>query len=470
MSTTVLNQPTSISNTTALDVHKHLNTQSQKTEDILKKVKDSGVDYIYYQVVALSGRVVAKAVPAKQLMRNLEKGIQFHRTAMSDLQATRAGVLLGGGVQASELIALPDIDTFNVLPWDKQMGSFFCTAYEPEHVPEIGGQILGTDARANLRHVHQQFKNKHGLTLKTGCEPEMSWIGDDIKVHVRPGASPAYHMGSFEIMRPIYKKVMEYASAMGLDMIEGDYEDPTQLELNWMFDDCELTADRLITYRLICRQVAREHGVIASFMPKPYTSSMGNGCHHNFSLWDAHGDNVLMEKGRRELHLTDVGHHALGGVLNHASGAMMVMASTVNSYKRFWDTGLFAPSIVNWGMDNKSCTVRLSANGRLEYKTPDSSVNPYLSHALMLAAMDDGIVHKMDPGMPSSRDSYAESGRVLPLTLGDAIKEFENDSVMFGALPAEMANLYRDLKADEWARACSAVTDWEYNMYLEYLP
>ena len=177
-----------------------------------------------------------------------------------------------------------------------------------------------------------------------------------------------------------------------------------------------------------------------------------------------------MDEGRRELHVTDIAKHALGGILQHASGAMMVMASTVNSYKRFWDTGLFAPSIVNWGMDNKSCTVRLSANGRLEYKVPDSSVNPYLSHSLMLAAIEDGINHKIDPGAPCSKDSYSENGNTLPLTLGEAIKEFKNDSVMYQALPENMANLYTELKTDEWARACSAVTDWEYNMYLEYLP
>lgn len=465
MNSTVLNH----ANVTNLDAHRHHNTQSQNTEDVLKKVKDSGVDYIYYQVVTLSGRVIAKAVPAKHITRNLEKGIQFHRTAMSDLQADRAGNLLGGGAQAAEFTAIPDIDTFNVLPWDKQMGSFLCTAYEPDHIADIGGSILGTDSRAHLRQTHLAFQNRTGLTLKTGCEPEMSWIGDDIKVQVRAGASPAYHMGSFEIMRPIYKKVMEYATAMGLDMIEGDYEDPTQLELNWMFDSCEKTADRLIIYRLICRQVAKEHGVIASFMPKPYTSSMGNGCHHNFSLW-AGNNNVLMEENRRELHITDIGKHALGGLLQHASGSMMVMASTVNSYKRFWDTGLFAPSIVNWGMDNKSCTVRLSGNGRLEFKVPDSSVNPYLSHSLILAAIEDGINNKIDPGAPCSKDSYAENGKTLPLTLGDAIKEFQNDAVMYNALPSQMADLYTRLKADEWARACSAVTDWEYNMYLEYLP
>jgi glutamine synthetase len=322
-----------------------------------------------------------------------------------------------------------------------------------------------------LIRSHEAFIKETGFRMKSGCEPEMTWFGDKLEVQVRPGASPAYHMGNLELMRPIYKRVMEYAISMGLDMIEGDYEDPGQLELNWMFDSCELTADRLMTYRLICRQVASEFGVKASFMPKPSTGSMGNGCHHNVSLWKD-DRNVLAEPGRRELHLTETGMHALGGMLAHAPGSMMIMASTVNSYKRFWDIGQFAPTRINWGMDNKTCTVRLSANGRLEYKLPDASVNPYLSHTVLLAGMLDGLRNKTSPGPSESKDSYVDGGESvgIPLTLGDAVAAFDRDEVVRNAFPAELSSLYRELKADEWARSCGVVTDWERKMYLDYLP
>ncbi len=458
--------------TTALDRHRETNNSAAVTQELSSRIRDSGVEYLYYQVVTLTGRVVAKVVPAKHLLRNLDKGIQFHRTAISDLQCNRAGELLGGGAQAAEFTGMPDADSFQVLPWDRSIGSFFCRLYEPEHRPENGGSILATDPRGLLLDTHRRFVDETGLTLRTGLEPEMSWLGEKLNVKVRPGASPAYHLGNLELMRPIFKRVMEYAGAMGLDMIEGDYEDPGQLELNWMFDDCHLTADRMMTYRLICRQVAQEFGVKASFMPKPTTGSMGNGCHHNFSLWRG-DENVLAEPGRRELHLTETGRHALGGLLAHAPGAMMIMASTVNSYKRYWDTGLFAPNCINWGMDNKTCTVRLSANGRLEFKVPDASVNPYLSHVMLLAAMRDGLKNELDPGAPDNSDSIPGSPaetRYLPRTLGDAIAAFDQDAVIQGAMPAEMASLYRDLKTDEWARYCAAVTDWEKSMYEDYLP
>jgi len=255
-------------------------------------------------------------------------------------------------------------------------------------------------------------------------------------------------------------------------MIEGDYEDPGQLELNWMFDHADLTADRLVVYRQICKQVARELGLVASFMPKPATGMMGNGCHHNVSFW-RDGVNVLAEPGRTELHLTDEGKHALGGILSHAAGTMLINGSTVNSYKRYWDAGQFAPSQINWGMDNKTCTVRLSANGRLEYKLPDASVNPYLSHAALIAAAADGLDNSLDPGAPTVGSSYdGESDRFapLPLTLAAAIEAFQKDDVVKGALGEDLSQLLVDFKSDEWARFCAAVTDWEKERYEVSIP
>jgi glutamine synthetase len=457
---------------TVLDEHREINSQAQAVRDVVELMEASGVRYVYYQVVTLTGRVLAKVVPAAHVRRNLERGVQFHRTALSDLQSDRHGELLGGGAEAGEFTAMPDADTFRVLPWDRSVGRFLCRLYEPSHAAVRGGEPLATDPRGNLIRLHDAFTASTGLRLKSGCEPEMTWIGSSLEVKVRPGASPAYHAGNLELMRPIYQRLIDYAQAMGLDMIEGDYEDAGQLELNWMFDSCELTADRLITYRQICQQVAREFDVTASFMPKPTTGSMGNGCHHNLSLWQD-DENILEEPGRSELHLTERGRHALGGLLAHVPGSMAVMASTVNSYKRFWDAGQFAPSRVNWGMDNKTCTVRLPANGRLEYKLPDASVNPYLSHAALLAAIQDGLDRELDPGEPQSTSSYDTADtaeEALPLTLGDALAAFDRDKLVRSAFSEELATLYSRLKEDEWARSCGAVTDWDREMYLEYLP
>ena len=279
--------------------------------------------------------------------------------------------------------------------------------------------------------------------------------------------------GSLERVRRIYQRVIRYAQSMGLDMVEGDYEDNGQVELNFMFDRAERTADRLITYRQICMQVAKEEGVVATFMPKPAAGIMGNGCHHNLSLWKD-GANAFAEPGRRDLHVSDVARQALGGILEHAAESMAVLASTVNSYKRYWDAGLFAPTHVDWGLDNRTCTVRVSASGRLEFKLPDAIVNPYLSHTLILASIEDGLARGLDPGEPLVESSYEreESGRFapLPLTLGAALDVFEASELVRGALGGPLTDLYAEYKRDEWARYCGAITDWEREMYLEWAP
>ncbi|GAB7004864.1 glutamine synthetase family protein [Nocardioides sp. AN3] len=458
---------------TALEQHRELNSRPGALDAIKQAIADNGVEYIYYQAVTITGRVVGKVVPAAHVDRIAVRGVNQHRTAIANLQTDRSGKLLGGGTEAAEYTAVPDLDTFAVLPWDTKVARFFCRLYEPDHRPEKAGAALATDARGLLQRVHEEFTVRTGLELRTGTEPEMTWEGPGLEAQFRPDSSPAYHIEHLERYREIYQRVITYARALGLDMIEGDYEDGGQLELNWMFDHANLTADRLVTYRQICKQVARELGIECSFMPKPGTGYMGNGCHHNFSLW-RDGVNVLEEAGRPELHLTQEGQHALGGLLTHTPGAMLIMGPTVNSYKRYWDAGQFAPSRIDWGLDNKTCTVRLSANGRLEYKLPDASVNPYLSHAVMVAAIDDGLKNAITPGEPTVGSSYLSTAPELfgklPLSLGEAIEAFKADGYLRESLGAELSDLIVEYKTDEWARFNSAVTTWERDLYWADLP
>jgi glutamine synthetase len=439
----------------------HREANATNLASIKEQIREHGVEYIYYQTVSLSGRVMAKISPAAQLERNVEKGVFMHRSATADFQVTLGGDLLGGGPKATEFVAMPDTDTFNVLPWDTRIARFLCTIYEPEHRAEVGGNVYAADARGHLKRAHQEFQADTGFELRSGCEPEMNWIGPDTEVKSRPGQGPSYLYNELERVREIYTRVMGYATSMGFDMVEGDYEDAGQIELNWMFDRADVTADRLITYRTICAQVARELGIKASFMPKPFQGSMGNGCHHNLSLWKD-GVNQFAEPGRKDIHLTDLARHATAGLLTHASGSMAIMGSTVNSYKRYWDAGMFAPAQVNYGFDDRTCAVRVPSVGRVEYKLPDAAVNPYLSHTALLAAMKDGIDNTLDPDTVAATD--------LPLTLGESIEQFKQSELVWGAFPDELSQLIHDLRFDEWSRYCAAVTDWERDQYLEFLP
>ena len=437
------------------DLEVQLASNAAAEENLVTRVLAEGIEYIYYQFVTLNGRVMAKVVPARHIQRNLQKGVQFHGSAIADLA------------------------TFATLPWDPTFARMFCNLYRRRDAARDAGTTLPTCVRGNLMRVHRAFRDRTGYELRSGTEPEMSWFGDDIEVWSQPNVSPAYHFGALETMRPIVKRVMSYASALGLDMIEGDYEDTSQLELNFQFDRCDHTADRLVTYRQVCAQVAKEFGVIASFMPKPAVGAMANGCHHNLSLW-RDGENAFEDPRNPQLHVTETARHALGGILAHSPGMLAVMAPTVNSYARYWDVGQFAPSIVNWGLDNRTCAVRVSASGRLEYKLPDASVNPYLSHALLLEAMADGLSAGIDPGAPQGGDSYDdevvaadEASRgfgSLPRTLGDALAVMAADPVVRRALPEALYDAFMEYKTDEWERFCGTVTEWHRDMYLKALP
>jgi glutamine synthetase len=456
-----------LADTGAYDRHRDANLRPEVLNALGEKIQASGVKYLYYMLPTLGGRTVAKVVPAEHYERMLGKGIAFHRTALTDLQTSREGNLIGGGIEAHEFWGLPEPETFQVLPWDPEVGRMFCTAYDPPHLGEDGGRLIPLDVRALLRIAHRGFTERTGLELRSGLEPEMTWAGPGMEVVSKEDQSPAYQVENLERMRPVFKKVISYAKALDFNMIQGDYEDDGQLELNWEYDYADLTAQRMTVYRQICKQVARELGIEASFMAKPYNGKMGNGCHHNLSLW--RGDENVITDGRVALHATDLAQNAIAGMLLHTPGSMLIMGSTVNSYKRYWDAGQFAPSGADWGLDTRGVAIRISANGRMEYRLPDASVNPYLSHLYLLASIEHGLEAKLDPGEPG-QPSEVLSEVAVPNTLGMAIESFEADEYLMGAMPEELTRTLLELKRDEWARYCGQITQWEFDQYWEAIP
>ncbi|OPC77875.1 glutamine synthetase [Embleya scabrispora] len=454
---------------TELDRHREANADTAVLADVRARIADAGVEFVYCQVVTLTGRVVGKVVSAGHLARVAEHGVRAHPGFIADLQVDRGGGILSGDAERGEVVMLPDLDSFGVLPWDTRTGFLFCRMYEPAHAPgETGGRPVPLDARGNLRRVHEGFRDRTGLRMRTGCEPEVTWSVPGVATSHRSGmAHPLLQIEQMERLRPVYQKVIAYGRALGLDMSEGNCEGPGQLELNWMFDLAEHTADRLMLHRQVCRQVARELGVTVSFMPKPANGELGNGCHHNVSLWEGER-NILVDPAVAGLHLTPRGRHVLGGILAHTAASTAVFAPTVNSYKRLCDDGGFAPARVDWGFDNKTCAVRLPDNGRLEIKTPDAMVNPYLSHAVLIAAIEDGLKNGIDPGPPRDRDTTGPTPfGALPTTLKEALDRFADDPVPSRGLGADLAHLFLRLKTLEWERFCCAVTDWEHAMYGE---
>jgi glutamine synthetase len=487
---------------TDLQAHVEAEGRERLVQQVRTQIDSLGITYIYYQFVSVTGRIVGKGIPAPHWERTAARGFQLVYGSTANLYTDRHGEYIGYGPEASELVGIPDPETFCQLPWDKRVGRVFCTLFRNREEEEDAGAFLTSDCRGNLRRIHQEFQQKHdGLHLRLGTEPEMMWLkrGEDGKPAGGFSKPNCYHIDQFESLRPVFMRVIEYCHAMGLDMIQGDHEDaPGQLELNWTFDDALRNADRLTTYRQICAQVAREHDLSACFMSKPFMGVSASGCHHNMSLWRGgkdelnelgqdprcgmaevftyrtEGENTFMPRtGERKPGPT--GLQAVGGVIAHLGALTAIGSSTVNSYRRLWDTGFWAPVFADWGYQNRTTGLRISAPGRFEYRSVDSMVNPYLMASALLKAFDDGIVNDLDPGEPEHRNIYQaiEEGKQvtrLPMSLGEALDKLDADEVIKSALPGDMYRVYTHYKRDEWEKFMASVTEWDVETYLDCLP
>ena len=170
-----------------------------------------------------------------------------------------------------------------------------------------------------------------------------------------------------------------------------------------------------------------------------------------------------------------VGLQVVGGIVKHLAALTAIGASTVNSYRRLWDTGFWAPVFADWGYQNRTTGLRISAPGRFEYRSVDSMVNPHLMAGAILKAADDGIRNDIDPGPPEDRNIYEamEAGKLvkkLPMTLGDSLDALANDEVIKSSMPGEMYRLYEEYKRDEWERFLHTTTEWDMETYLDCLP
>jgi glutamine synthetase len=245
--------------------------------------------------------------------------------------------------------------------------------------------------------------------------------------------------------------------------------------------------------------VAREFNLIACFMAKPFMGVSANGCHHNLSLWTGGEDKIntlgndkslaglddvfSYRKGGENTFLPlkgeskpgPIGLNCIGGVVKHVGALTAFGSSTVNSYRRLWDTGFWAPVYADWGYQNRTCALRISAPGRFEYRSVDSTVNPYLMAAGLLKSFDDGISSKLDPGEPEERNIYqamaaGKKVKKLPMSLGEALEQLEKDEVVKSALPDEMYRVFMHYKRDEWEKFMATVTRWDLEQYWDYLP
>jgi glutamine synthetase len=227
----------------------------------------------------------------------------------------------------------------------------------------------------------------------------------------------------------------------------------------------------------MARSIAEKHGLRATFMPKPFPTLTGNGCHAHISVWDETGKQNKFADNNDEMGLSKDGYHFLGGIMRHAEALSALTNPTVNSYKRInaprtLSGATWAPNSVTWTGNNRTHMVRVPGKGRFELRLPDGAENPYLLQAVIIAAGLSGINKSADPGKRLDIDMYQHGHTVtdapkLPLNLLDALRNFDKDEELKDMLGHEFSNAYVKLKTTEWNSYASHLTQWERDHTLD---
>jgi glutamine synthetase len=444
-----------------------------RLDEIEKIVKGRGVEFFFAQFVDMYGRPSAKLIPAANLGDLVTEGAGFAGFAAGEI---------GQMPSDPDIAAMPDLDSFTLVPWEQNLARFACDiTVEGEEWPYCPRTILRRQlARAKAL----------GYEYKIGIELEYFLINrnDDGSIQIADQADtldkPCYDMAGLTRRYDFLTTVSKYCNEMGWGNYANDHEDANgQFEQNFEYADALTSCDRAIFFRYMVHTLAEQHGMIATFMPKPFTKLTGSGCHFHMSLW-RDGENVFLDEADpRGLGLSETAYGFVGGLKKHARAYSGVTAPTVNSYKRLkmgstTSGATWSPVWISYGYNNRTQMLRIPAPGRIEDRTIDGSANPYLAAAVVLASGLDGIENGHDAGEPNSENLYTktyeeltERGlRALPANLLEAVGELEQDAVLREALGQargeDYVDYYARVKRDEWFRYHEQVTDWEIKEYL----
>src|SRR3989442_9902591 len=446
----------------------------QSVKDVRKLVDAQGIEFLFCQFVEMHGKPNAKLVPATHLEDAFADGAGFAGFAAGEI---------GQGPHSPDLAAMPDPASYTPVPWQSNLARVACDVY-------VEGEPSTYCPRTILRRQLARAADK-GYVFKIGMEAEFLLLrkGEDGKIEVADPLDdldrPCYDMKALTRNYEFMSTLSSYETQLGWDNYANDHEDANgQFESNFTYTDALTFADRVIFFRYMVHAMAQERGLLATFMPKPFSHLTGNGGHFHMSLWDESGQTDLFadEDDPNGLGLSALGYQFTAGLKKHAKAYIAVTAPTVNSYKRL-TTGTptsgatWSPIFITHGANNRTQMLRLPG-GHVEDRTVDGSCNPYLAMAVILAAGLDGIEHKLDPGPHNDDNLYELSQKelkrrkieLLPANLLDATRHLEKDAVIRQSLgktaTEDYVDYYIKTKQDECQAYHQQCTPWEGNRYL----
>lgn len=438
---------------------------SYSREDILRIAKEENVRFIRLQFTDLLGTIKNVEIPVSQLEKALDNKMMFDGSSIEGYVR----------IEESDMYLYPDLSTWVVFPWvmESKVARLICDVYLPNGTPFPG------DPRGVLKRVLKEAEEMGFTSMNVGPEPEFFLFKTDDKgnptMEVNDQAG-YFDLAPTDLGENCRRDIVLTLEEMGFEIEASHHENaPGQHEIDFKYADAVKAADQIQTFKLVVKTIARQHGLHATFMPKPIFGVAGSGMHCHQSLFKGK-ENAFYDESDK-LGLNDTARQYMAGMLHHARAFAAITNPTVNSYKRLVP-GYEAPCYVAWSASNRSPMIRIpSSRGlstRVEARNPDPAANPYLALAVMLKAGLDGIKNKMKLSAPTDRNIYvmteeeriAEGIPSLPENLKEAIDELRKSEVIGEALGEHALLHFCELKEIEWDMFRTQVHAWERDQYM----
>ncbi len=435
---------------------------------VLKMAKEHNIKFIKMWFTDILGMLKSFSITKTELEGALEDGMGFDGSSIEGYAR----------IDESDMVALPDPDTFQMLPWRPQenygVARMFCDILRP------GGEPFDGDPRYVLKKNLERAADM-GYTYYVGPELEYFYFKDSL------GTEPLDQGGYFDLTpldaaMDLRRETVLALEEMGIGVEYSHHEvAPSQHEIDMRYTDAMTMADNVMTYRLVVKEVAIQHGVYATFMPKPVFGWNGSGMHTHQSLF--RGDKNAFFDKNDEYSLSKEAKWYIAGLLKHAPEITAVNNQWVNSYKRLVP-GYEAPVYISWARRNRADLIRVpeykpgrEKATRIELRSPDPACNPYLAFSVMLAAGMEGIEKQYELPEPVEENVYDMSEQererrgidILPGSLWEAVQLTEKSELVRRALGDHVFNAFIENRKIEWNNYRVQVTDYELKRYLPIL-
>ncbi|WP_231510806.1 glutamine synthetase family protein [Bacillus sp. UNC438CL73TsuS30] len=444
--------------------------QIMTKETVLEIVKENKIEFIRVEFLDYAGITRGRTIRPLQLKDAMDKGINFSTAIMSFDVFDEYIPNPAFGANDGDFFAIPDPQTFAILPYRKNTARMLCD------LVDINGEPWHGCPRSALKRLLNEVETLLGGKMNMAFEQEAYLLKEVDGQLVPADNSHCFSIEGADIQEDFIQDFVYALDAMGVEteQLSSEYG-PGQLEINLKYTNALKAADDQVTFMHLYKQIARDKGLVGTLMPKPFQNHAGSGLHVHISLFDE-GENLFEDStDQRGLDMSEKAYHFIGGLLKHASSLIAIGAPSINSYKRM-QPGSFAPAHICYGSGNRSVLVRIPEKRRtrrFEFRGADGTCNPYLLAACLVAAGLRGIQNQLDPGEPVEFDvstvseyQLKERGiKWVPRSLNEAINALAEDSVLAQTIGRTIWEEFINIKRTEWDKYSKYVSDWERNLF-----